>query len=205
MSHKYPDITLLQFAKAPLLGRVKTRMAPVLSESQCLALHRRLTVQVAETIHRAGLCPQELWVGSQPQHAFFTELALRLAVPVHAQEGADLGERMLAAATTVAARARAVIIIGSDCPFIDAAYLEQAITALRDGADAVVGPAHDGGYVLLGLCRPEPRLFSGIPWGTDRVWSLTRERLRELAWRFHELAPLADIDRPQDLALLETD
>lgn len=203
MTRKYPHINLVQFAKAPQAGRVKTRMAPVLSERECLQLHRRLTIQVAENVHRAGLCPQELWVSSQPRHDFFVQLSARLGIPVHRQQGADLGERMLAAAETVLARARGVVIIGSDCPFIDTDYLEEALAALDRGADAVVGPAEDGGYVLLGLRRSHRHLFAGIPWGTGQVWPLTRQRLRDLAWRCHQLAPLPDIDRPEDLALLQ--
>ena len=97
----------------------------------------------------------------------------------------------------------AVILVGSDCPFVRGAYLEQACQALMDGASAVLGSATDGGYVLLGLRQNQPALFSDIPWGGDQVGRLTRERLRAAAVDFVELAAQADIDRPEDLALLE--
>lgn len=202
MTYKYPHATVLQFAKAPQSGRVKTRMAAALDRHQCLQLHLRLTAHMANCLSRAGLCPWELWVSSQPQHPFFSRLSASLSVPVHQQGEGNLGEKMRAAAEAVLARSQAVILIGSDCPFIDADYLQQALSALGEGADAVVGPASDGGYVLLGLRQVHRRLFDDIPWSTDRVWPLTRRRLRQLGWRFCELATLADIDRPEDLVLL---
>jgi glycosyltransferase A (GT-A) superfamily protein (DUF2064 family) len=91
-----------------------------------------------------------------------------------------------------------VIVIGTDAPALDAAYLRGAAAALADH-DAVFGPALDGGYTLVGLRRRAPALFEGMAWSTARVMDETRARLARLGLRHAELAPLADIDEPADL------
>jgi glycosyltransferase A (GT-A) superfamily protein (DUF2064 family) len=92
-----------------------------------------------------------------------------------------------------------VVLIGTDCPPLDGDYLARALAAMAD-RDAVLGPAEDGGYVLLGLWRAAPELFADMPWGTDRVAALTRQRMAALGWRWAELPMLWDLDRPEDLA-----
>jgi hypothetical protein len=82
---------------------------------------------------------------------------------------------------------------------LNGAHLKQAFTWLYAGADAVLGPAEDGGYVLLGLRRVERELFAGIPWSTPAVLDVTRRRLGELNWSWRELEPLWDLDREADL------
>ena len=116
----------------------------------------------------------------------------------HIQSGADLGERMHKALTQTLQTADAAILIGTDCPEYDVGYLQSAFEALQHH-DAVIGPADDGGYVLIGLKRAEARLFQDIAWGGDRVLADTRERLAGLGWHWHELPPLHDVDEPDDL------
>ena len=119
----------------------------------------------------------------------------------------DLGQRMAAAFEAQLLLAQSVVIVGSDCPFIDGDYLQQAYLALAPESPPtvplVVGPATDGGYVLIGLNRPAPALFSGVSWGGERVYQQTCDRASRLGWRWHSLAMQADIDRPDDLRLLE--
>lgn len=103
--------------------------------------------------------------------------------------------RALSGALEGASRA---VLIGTDCPGLSAALLEEALEALNH-RDAVLGPALDGGYVLIGLRIAAPTLFQGIPWGTDQVLEMSRVRLRALGWCWHELEPLRDLDRPNDL------
>jgi hypothetical protein len=92
-----------------------------------------------------------------------------------------------------------VILIGSDCPGLTADYLDSAFELLRS-RDAVIGPAMDGGYVMIGLKRPEPGLFEQIQWGSRNVLDQTRARFRQLGLHASELVPLHDIDTPGDLA-----
>jgi glycosyltransferase A (GT-A) superfamily protein (DUF2064 family) len=95
-----------------------------------------------------------------------------------------------------------VLLIGTDCPALDVAALRAAAAALEAGDDAVLVPAEDGGYVLVGLARPVAALFDRIAWGSDRVMRESRERLRAAGLRWRELAPSWDVDRPEDLARL---
>jgi glycosyltransferase A (GT-A) superfamily protein (DUF2064 family) len=108
---------------------------------------------------------------------------------------------MQQAAESCLATADRVLLIGTDCPAMTAAHLQAAHAALSLH-DAVLIPADDGGYVLLGLNRIDTRVFSGMPWGSDRVMAITRERLSELQWRWLELPSLWDVDRPEDFVRL---
>ena len=196
----YPRGLLIQFAKAPVPGQVKSRMHPVLSGEQSAELHRTLVRHTLGKLVLARLAPVELWISAP--HPFFTSLA-DLA-PSVMQVGDDLGERMWHAFETALPRARPVVLVGSDCPFFSTRYLLQAFHLLQaPDVDAVLGPAVDGGYVLLGLKRNHPQLFAGIAWGTGQVLEQTRDRLRQLGWRWRELPALSDIDGPADLELVK--
>ncbi len=96
-----------------------------------------------------------------------------------------------------------MVIIGTDCPALAPADLRAAQRALLGGYSAVVAPAEDGGYVLIGLRRVSDRLFSGIEWGSANVMRQTRERLRHLGWHWRELRELWDVDRPEDHARMK--
>jgi glycosyltransferase A (GT-A) superfamily protein (DUF2064 family) len=95
-----------------------------------------------------------------------------------------------------------VILVGSDCPGIDPDYLKQAAAALHT-VPVVVGPANDGGYVLLGARVISENLFSGIAWGTDQVLAQTQRALARVGLQWIELPRLTDIDRPEDLPIWE--
>ena len=99
---------------------------------------------------------------------------------------------------TARAAAPRVIIIGADCPALTAGDLQHA----ANDYDAVLIPAKDGGYVLIGLRWWDARLFTDIAWGTDQVMAATRARLSALTWRWHELPTAWDIDRPADFERL---
>jgi glycosyltransferase A (GT-A) superfamily protein (DUF2064 family) len=105
---------------------------------------------------------------------------------------------MLAAFESVLATHPRALLLGSDCPALSARHLRQADRALREGTDAVFVPCEDGGYALIGLQRPEARLFDGIAWGGGNVMADTRNRLTGLGWRWRELETLWDVDRPED-------
>ena len=216
--YPYPNYRIVQFAKAPEAGRVKTRLQPALGESGSLQLHQRLVGHCFTTLREAAVAPVELAVaGYTPNpesQQYFRQLVADSQVPIVRQQGNDLGERMLYTADSVLAEnsaensaeggveSGAVIIVGSDCPFFERDYLHSACQALADGNDCVLGPAHDGGYVLIGLRRTDPALFDNVPWGTDSVLEITRQRLSKLGWQWCELELKTDIDRPEDLQLL---
>jgi rSAM/selenodomain-associated transferase 1 len=115
------------------------------------------------------------------------------------QNGPDLGARMQDALEWALQRAPWAVLIGSDCPGYDSDYLQTAFAAL-ERHDAVLGPALDGGYVLIGMRRAAPELFADMPWSTTGVLDTTRQRLQRKGWSWQELPTLRDIDTPQDLA-----
>jgi rSAM/selenodomain-associated transferase 1 len=116
------------------------------------------------------------------------------------QPDGNLGDRMLGA---IAAQNGPVLVLGTDCPALTAEDLRAAAAAL-DGADVVLIPAEDGGYVLIGMRTAYPELFSGITWGTPQVLDQTRARIAVLGLKAAELPALWDVDTEADLARLET-
>jgi glycosyltransferase A (GT-A) superfamily protein (DUF2064 family) len=100
---------------------------------------------------------------------------------------------------------RSVVVIGTDCPFIDSDYLAEAFIKLAESSPVVLGPALDGGYVLIGLREFNARLFEDVPWGSDQVLARTLHQISDLGWPCCVLARLADIDRPEDLDHLRMD
>jgi rSAM/selenodomain-associated transferase 1 len=201
MSAMLQDCCLVQFAKAPVPGQVKTRLGAVLSEQHCADLHRALVEHVFWRQWRGRVAHQELWYSSP--HPFFDELAEQTGVTLRHQGNGDLGERMSFAFCDRLASYTRVVLIGSDCPALDASYIRSAFEVLND-VPVVLGPASDGGYVLLGLRTYLPTLFTEMPWGTERVLNETRLRLRGIGYSWRELSELPDIDRPEDLSQLHS-
>ena len=187
------------FAKAPVAGTVKTRLAGALGAAGAARLAARMLESAAACAGEAALGPVEVCCAPDASHPAFTALT-RTPGPVALTEqgGGDLGQRMHRAFERVLAEQAAAILIGTDAPALDANYLRDAAAALQQH-DAVVGPAVDGGYVLIGLRRPAAALFKAVDWSTPRVLAQTREQLSRLGWSWAELAPLHDIDEPADL------
>lgn len=200
MTCLFPDALLIQFARAPEIGKVKTRMQPQLSEQQSLTLHRRLVGYTYAMIESARLAPLEVWATGNDEARFFE--TLKPPPVLRQQQGADLGARMYEALADGLQRYQAVVLVGSDCPFLTGALLRETIEMLLSGVDCVLGPATDGGYVLIGLRRSDRSLFSGVTWSTSCVLAQTRRRLKDLGWRWSELEPLPDIDTAADLNLI---
>ena len=200
---RFPDARILIFAKAPIPGQVKTRLIPRLGEEGAARLYAGLLQRIVAELGDGGLCPVQCWCAPDTRHKLFTELAARHGVSLERQSGADLGARMFHAACVALGDSDRVILVGADCPGLGVDYLGLALDRLEEGVDAVLGPAEDGGYVLLGLKRAAPQLFEDMPWGTGEILAATRHRLRELGWQWRELRALWDVDRPEDLQRLD--
>ena len=192
MSNVEP-VPIAILAKAPIPGLAKTRLAASLGLQGAARLQERLIVRTLETACAAATGPVRLWAA--PDESHFRELATRFHVDLAAQPDADLGARMLAAF----AAATPALVIGTDCPALEARHLREAADLLRGGNDAVIIPAEDGGYVLIGLRWPQPALFRSMQWGVPGVMEETRGRARRLGLAVRELAPLWDVDVPADL------
>lgn len=193
---------VLVFARAPEPGRVKTRLIPAIGPERAARLHLAMLRRTLETAADAGIGPVELWCTPGTDHPALVDAAAAHGLERYAQSGDDLGERMGHALARRLAGGAAALVIGTDCPALERGDLRAAATALASGADAVLGPARDGGYYLIGLRRAAPEVFADVAWGGGQVLEQTRENLRALRWRWRELATRADVDRPEDLAAL---
>jgi hypothetical protein len=198
----FPGAHLLVFAKAPVPGQVKTRLISALGEAEAARLHKRLVCHTLEAVMEGQFAPVSLWCSPTPDHPFFQNCRLTYGVTLYCQQGNDLGERMAHAFEETLKGSATAVLIGTDCPSLSAKDLKTAFEVLCHGSDAVLGPAEDGGYVLIGLRRPAPGLFVDMPWGSELVLAETRARLHALNLRFHELPRRWDVDRPEDLMRL---
>jgi len=199
-SARRPDpVTIAVFARAPVPGRVKTRLARVIGNAAAAALHERLVLRTLATARAAAPGKVELWCAPDTSHPFLERCAQEFAATLRVQAEGDLGERMAHAFAQHAGHP--LVLIGSDCPALEARDLHDAICALASH-DAVFAPAEDGGYVLVALERPAPGLFRDIAWGTAEVMQATRERARHAGIKLAELRTLWDVDRPEDLRRL---
>jgi uncharacterized protein len=192
------DTTLIVFAKSPQPGAVKTRLAPLLGEHGAAALQARLIKHALATARAARIGEFELHCAPDCEDPFLRRCGSQYAAPLRSQTDGDLGKRMLAAFEHALSGKSRAILIGTDCPALTVRHLRNADRFLRSGEDAVFIPAEDGGYALIGLARCDPLLFQGVSWGTSSVMNGTRARLRDLGWRWRELATLWDVDRPED-------
>ena len=189
---------ILVFAKAPLAGRAKTRLIPALGAEGAAALAAAMLERTVDEALAVGIGPVELcgdpdpagpeWDGHRPA-----------GVALSDQGEGDLGARMARAARRTIERGERALLIGTDCPALDCARLRAAAQAL-EAHDAVIHPAGDGGYVLLGLARFDETLFQDIQWSTSEVAEATIARIRVLAWPLQVRETLRDVDEPADLA-----
>ena len=195
---QYPDGKIIIFARTPLAGAVKTRLASGLGDEQALQIYIQLLRQTVETACNSGLAEVELHVSEEPEHPVFTSLQAAYAIKIRRQQGDNLGQRMYSALAHCLDTSRYCLLIGTDCPNISAVYLEEAFAVLEQEQDVVIGPAEDGGYVLIGARRVEEEWFNDIPWGSQQVLQSSRGKLAADKVRYRELKTLWDIDRVAD-------
>lgn len=187
-------------AKAPVAGWAKTRLIPALGAAGAARMHRRMVLRTLAVVAQAGLVPT-LWCAPSPAHRFFRALQASTSIDCKTQAEGDIGQRMHAAFVAHARRSTApLLLIGSDCPIFSACHLRLAAQRLLSGDEAVVTPAEDGGYVLIGLQQPQATLFEGLAWSTSEVMAHTRQKLHAAGLRYSEMPTLWDMDTPQDLA-----
>jgi len=202
-----PDLVLL-FTRYPEPGQCKTRLIPALGRNGAADLHREMTRRVLAQLTRlTAIHPHHLEI----HYDGGTESQMRswLGTDLHYRQQAagDIGCRMQAAISGRMDQMERLLLIGSDCPDLSTDILEEAFMALTTH-DLVLGPAFDGGYYLIGarrecssiICRT---LFQDMPWGTDNVYPITKNRAEQHQLRCHTLTRLHDIDTPADLRYLD--
>jgi rSAM/selenodomain-associated transferase 1 len=192
-------VAVAVLAKAPLAGFAKTRLIPMLGAQGAALLQARLIAHAVASACAAAIGPVTLWVTPDEHHPALQAMAAEGAVALRRQRDGDLGARMLAA---IDAANGPTLVIGTDCPAITPDHLLATADILRKGSDAVVIPAEDGGYVLIGMRAAQPSMFCDMRWSTPGVMAETRRRLERLTMSWQEPFTLWDVDLPADLERL---
>lgn len=188
---------LIIFAKAPIPGECKTRLIPLLGETASAELYKQLSIHCLSQFNETCEADILLQVYPDTSHAFIKQLKQQFNTSLSAQIGNNLGDRMFHAICESLESYNQCVLIGTDCPEIDSAYVNQAFTALQS-SDIVLGPADDGGYVLIGANKIRPELFQDIEWSTENVLQQQVSNCIKHNYSYQLLATLWDLDQPQD-------
>jgi uncharacterized protein len=185
-------VALVVIAKAPVPGRAKTRLSPPCTPEEAAEL---AAAALRDTLAAVAAAPAR-------RHLLALDGAADGWVPpgveVVTQRGAGLGERLVHALEAAGGPA---LVVGMDTPQLTPALLATATRRLLEpGVDAVLGPADDGGYWAIGLRRPDPLVFAGVPMSTPRTCSAQLRRLAALGLCTGGLPPLRDVDTMIDAA-----
>ncbi len=187
------NTSLIVFAKNPILGKTKTRIARKSGKAMALDIYDEL-LQATQELCKLSPFPVLVYYSDflDTRDGWF--FAADKFVQVQHQ---DLGERISKAFDSVLSSNDHTIIIGSDCPFLSVQHIQHAADLLIEN-DAVIGPSEDGGFYLLGLNKMDGELFHDIIWSTDKVTTQLEENLERLNWSYNRLERLRDIDEYED-------
>ncbi len=191
---------IILFAKFPAQGMAKTRLQPALGIDGAAQMALKLLLHSIEQALATGFTV-ELCVSPAPSDPCWQNLNLPRSLQWSAQADGDLGQRMLIASQNALRKFERVMLIGTDCPSLTAACIQQAEQQLAI-QDSVMIPAFDGGYVLIGFKRVDTSLFADMTWSINSVSAITQQRIKDLNWSLGLMEPLADIDEPEDLQYL---
>ena len=194
----YHDTVILLFAKAPVSGKVNTRLIADIGVQAATKLQHDLIHQRLSMLTQANLCAVTLMCSPDAQHGYFLHCKQQYPITLLEQSGADLGVRMFNGIKQALQQYKYCIVIGTDAPALDEVLISQAIDRLKTGNEVVFVPAEDGGYVLVGLQKPYEFLFQDISWGSAKVMQQTRKKLNQNSISFNELATCWDVDRLED-------
>ncbi|GBD39885.1 hypothetical protein HRbin37_02171 [bacterium HR37] len=197
---KSPKQVLIVFLKYPEPGRVKTRLARDIGRRNASLIYSEIAQSVIGKVSKSNEYKTIIFFDPPEKEEEVRRWLKNTNLTLLPQEGNLLGERMLNAfERAFSLGATSTVIIGTDCMEVSDKTVLEAFQALRE-VDAVLGPARDGGYYLLGLNRPFPLVFKGIEWSTNLVLSQTIKKLEEKKQRFKLLETLTDVDTIRDLS-----
>ena len=192
---------IIIFAKAPQPGFAKTRLIPAIGQAGAAKLAQQMLFNTLHEAIASEIGTVELCVTPAIHHPAWRGIQFPAGIKISDQGEGDLGARMALASERALSNAEQVLLIGTDCVEMSGGLLREAAQALQEH-DAVIHCTTDGGYVLLGLKRFEPFLFSDMPWSTDAVANTTIARIGQIGWSVHVGQTLHDVDDPQDLKYL---
>jgi len=178
---------------------VKRRLIPVLGEKDAASVYQKMTERMFSIAHSLENIDVQIWIAQDPEFRYASRIRGQYGFDCYEQAGADLGERMFLAMSVNQDKYESIVLTGCDCPTLSAGILVDAFTQLETGNDAVLGPARDGGYYLIGFRKVHASIFENIQWGSESVAASTRDKLSALGIQWRELPVLTDVDRPEDL------
>lgn len=191
----FGETIVIVFCRAPIPGKVKTRLASSIGAFASSEIYKATAEYVVWNVRSAGL-PVAIFV-AETEHA--DRVRSWLGGEQHSQHGEDLGDRMEHAVREMSRHGyQRFIIVGTDVPFLDAAHIRAAASAL-DQHDVVFGPAHDGGYYIIGMNGVKTELFRDIPWSTAEVLPRSQEVCALHHWKAFLLPTVRDLDTIDDL------
>ena len=183
---------LIVFARAPVKGQVKTRLANRIGDDRALEIYRGMLDSVLQEMTACHF--NVSGYSDNPEDSYF-EYWKQKGITFHQQTGDDLGERMFNALQTEKSDQAPVLLMGSDCPQLSCDIVHNVIHELDSGKQVVIVPSTDGGYVLIAFAgKIYPQIFEGISWSTGKVMRQSEEKLRSLGLSDSLLKPLLDID-----------
>ena len=184
-------------SKAPVNGRVKTRLIPQYTAEQAANLHRQMTYAVLTKV--CGMF-DDVWLAADDiHHSFFKELQIKFNCELRSQSQGDLGSRLRALSTaSFAVDDKSVMFLGTDSPHVQVCRYQEAASALQTH-NVVIGPVEDGGYDLIGTSQDYPDIFDCIDWGSSAVFDETVNKTNELELSLKALDLSFDLDRAEDI------
>jgi len=195
---------LFVVAKQPAAGRTKTRLCPPLTYETAAQLYACFLQDTLTTIRAVADVERVIAFLPADAELFFHTLAADMRCV--AQQGNDLGERLdLLLTNGLESGANHVVVMSSDCPTLPPAYITQAFAALDGGVDVVLGPSDDGGYYLIGITNPQPRLLREVQMSTPSVLADTLAIAAELSLDVALLPPWYDVDTLAELDRLRAE
>ena len=203
------SVAIAILCKTPIAGLCKTRLSPPLFPEECAAISACFIRDLSATIDVLARTDRDV-MGYAVYTPTTSETRLQPLLPgafhLLPQSDGDLGERLLNAMVDLLnAGHDGAILVNSDSPTLPLCILRAAVHAVRQGDAAVLSPALDGGYTLIGLTNPHARLFADIPWSTPQVYPLTLQRAREIDLPVIAVPQWYDIDDEYTLRLLQTE
>ena len=192
------DTVILVFAKAPVEGKVNTRLIPDIGVQAATQLQSDFIHQRLIMLTQAKLGDVMLMCAPDDKQNFFLKCKQKYSIKLRKQSDGNLGERMMNGVREALTRYQYCIVIGTDAPALEAYIIQQAIEVLRDKVNVVFVPAEDGGYVLVGMQQNHDALFQDINWGTTEVMQQSRDRLKEKNISYKALETCWDVDRLED-------
>lgn len=197
-SRQYNDSVILLYAKAPIEGKVNTRLIADIGVKAATKLQRDLIHHRLSMLKKANLCDVRLMCAPNQQEKKFLHCKKKYPIALFNQTGTDLGERMFNGVNDALQKYKYCIVIGTDAPALDEKIIQQVIEALHNKNNVVIVPAEDGGYVLIAMQQAYKFLFQNIDWGSAEVMQQTRNKLNENNISYKEFPACWDVDRLED-------